>query len=73
MYYDKDEHNTENDLKIENLQKLSFYLSFYYWTWSGAIREPGALKMAGTLSDFTRNVLKNNIPHDGLFTTPLFV
>ena len=51
MYYDKDPVK-ENDLKKENLEKLSFYLSFYYWTWSGAIRTPAILKMSSTALDF---------------------
>ena len=55
MYYDKSE-NEENDLKIEKLEKLSFYLSYYYWTWSGAIRVPSLLKMSTTAMDFYRKV-----------------
>ena len=51
MYYDKDP-DKEKDLKKENLEKLSFYLSFYYWTWSGAIRTPAMLKMSSTALDF---------------------
>ena len=56
MYYEKGQ-NEENDLKIENLEKLSFYLSFYYWTWSGAIRMPSLLKMSSTALSFYKKVL----------------
>ena len=51
MYYDKSE-KEEDNLKLENLEKISFYLSFYYWTWSGAIRVPSLLKMSTTAMDF---------------------
>ena len=55
MYYDKSE-NEENELKLENLEKLSFYLSYYYWTWGGAIRVPYSLKMSTTAMDFFRKI-----------------
>ena len=32
LYEDRDPNNDENNLKLEELQLLSFYLSFYYWT-----------------------------------------
>ncbi len=32
LYEDVDNQNPENNLKEEQLQLLSFYLSFYYWT-----------------------------------------
>ena len=51
MYYDKDP-DEKNDLKKENLEKLSFYLTYYYWTWSGAIRTPAMLKLSSTALDF---------------------
>ena len=47
MYYDK-----EDELSQENLEKLTFYLCFYYWTWSGAVRIPAILKMAMTAIEF---------------------
>ena len=46
------QHNDEV-LKLEQLEKLTFYLCYYYFTWAGAIREPGALKMAETALDFS--------------------
>ena len=52
LYEDKDTSEPCNNLKIEQLQLLSFYLSFYYWTWAGAVRVPGALKLATTAMDF---------------------
>jgi len=55
MYYDKSQDEDDN-LKIEYLEKLSFYLTYYYWTWSGAIRVPSFLKMSTTAMDFCRKV-----------------
>ncbi len=45
----------QNDdvLKLEQLEKLTFYLCYYYFTWAGAIREPGALKISQTALDFS--------------------
>ena len=58
MYYDKDQ-KEENNLTIENLEKLSFYLSFYYWTWAGAIRIPSLLKMSSTALAFYSKIFDN--------------
>ena len=62
MYEDRDEpieviENNQkkiidNNIKLEELEKLTFYLTFYYWTWAGAIRVPGSLKLASTCMDF---------------------
>lgn len=46
------QHN-DDIFKLEQLEKLTFYLCFYYFTWAGAIREPGTLKMADTALDFS--------------------
>ena len=46
------QHN-DDVLKLEQLEKLTFYLCYYYFTCAGAIREPGALKMAETALDFS--------------------
>ena len=62
MYEDRDEPKEviennqkkiiDNNIKLEELEKLTFYLTFYYWTWAGAIRVPGSLKLASTCMDF---------------------
>ena len=61
LYEDRDPNNDENNLKLEELQLLSFYLSFYYWTWAGAVRVPGALKLATTAMDFFSKHLGNKL------------
>ena len=59
MYYDKDP-NEEYNLKIENLEKFSFYLCFYFWTWSGSIRMPYLLKMSNTAITFCKKIFDNS-------------
>ena len=70
MYYDKDECE-DNNLQKENLEKLSFYLSFYYWTWSGAIRTPSMLKMSTTALDFYSKCFGNE--NSFYFDTPYYI
>ena len=71
LYEDPD---SEVNLKVEQLQLLSFYLSFYYWTWAGAIRVPGALKLATTAMTFYSKYLGNklNLP-DQKFMNPIYI
>ena len=69
MYYDKAE-KEEEELSIENLEKLSFYLSFYYWTCCGAIRTPAVLKLSNTAMGFYLKVLENK---SSCFYTPIFI
>ena len=58
MYYDKDQ-NEENNLNIENLEKLSFYLCFYFWRKSGSIKIPYLLKMSNIAMTFYKKILDN--------------
>ena len=70
MYYDKSQ-NEENELKIEDLEKLSFYLSFYYWTWAGAIRMPSLLKMSTTAMQFFTKIFNNQTSY--IFKNPTYI
>ena len=54
----------QKDLSMENLKRLSFYLSFYYWTWSGAIRVPGVLKLTSTAMNFYTKHLGRKLEKD---------
>jgi aubergine-like protein len=73
LYEDRDS-NDENNLKLEELQLLSFYLSFYYWTWAGAVRVPGALKLATTAMDFFSRHLGNKLClPDQKFVNPTYI
>ena len=74
LYQDIDEKNSENNLSIEELENLSFQLSYYYWTWSGAVRVPGVLRLSTTAIDFYSRCLNHRIELEGKkFRTPGFI
>jgi aubergine-like protein len=74
LYQDYDEKNPENNLSLESLQNLSFQLSFYYWTWSGAVRVPGVLKLSTTAIDYYSRCLNHKLNLEGQkFKTPGFI
>ena len=60
-------------LKLEQLERITFYLCYYYFTWAGAIREPGTLKMAETALDFSSKCLTENNSLNYFFPTPIYV
>ena len=68
--------HTDEILKLEQLEKLTFYLCYYYFTWAGAIREPGTLKMAETALDFSvRCFVDKNDPNAAnyFYQTPIYL
>ena len=74
LYEDRDMENEENNIKLEELQIISFYLSFYYWTWAGAVRVPGALKLSTTAMDFCSRHLGTKLCLPGeTFMNPYFI
>ena len=74
LYQDIDEKNPENNMSIEELENLSFQLSFYYWTWSGAVRVPGVLRLSTTAIDYYSRCLNHTLEFEGhKFTTPGFI
>ena len=74
LYEDKDEGNVEDNMKLEQLEKLGFYLSFYYWTWAGAIRVPNVLKFATTAMEFFSKHLNGNLQKENKqFITPEYI
>jgi len=74
LYQDIDEKNPENNMSIEELENLSFELSFYYWTWSGAVRVPGVLRLSTTAIDYYSRCLNHKLEFEGhKFTTPGFI
>ena len=64
---------SEDIIKLEQLEKITFYLCYYYFTWAGAIREPGTLKMAETALDFSSKCLSENSGLNYFFNTPIYV
>ena len=74
LYQDIDEKNPENNITIEELENLSFQLSYYYWTWSGAVRVPGVLRLSTTAIDFYSRCLNHKLELEGKkFVTPGFI
>ena len=74
LYDESEDEAVENRLKMEQLQMLSFHLSFYYWTWSGAVRVPGALKLATTAMNFFTTHLKSKFEHENnQFINPEYI
>lgn len=70
MYHD-DQNNT---LPMEKLQKLTYYLTYYYWNWHGAIRIPGILKFSTTALDFyTKCINPNKEIEEYKFEHPYFI
>ena len=68
--------HTDESLKLEQLEKITFYLCYYYFTWAGAIREPGTLKMAETALDFSvRCFDEKNDPNAAnyFYQTPIYL
>lgn len=68
--------HSDEILKLEQLEKLTFYLCYYYFTWAGAIREPGTLKMAETALDFSvRCFVDKNDPNAAnyFYQTPIYL
>jgi hypothetical protein len=55
-------------IPIEDLEDITYRQCYYYWNWSGAIREPAALKFAEVankfsstyMNDYVKNRLKNS-------------
>ena len=74
LYQDEDKQHPENNLPKEKLQNLTFELSYYYWTWSGAVRVPGVLKLSTTAIDFYGRCLNHKLNlKDKKFVTPGFI
>ena len=65
--------HSEDLLKLEQLERITFYLCYYYFTWAGAIREPGTLKMAETALDFSSKCFAENNVFNYFFHTPIYV
>lgn len=65
--------HSDDNLKLEQLERITFYLCYYYFTWAGAIREPGTLKMAETALDFSSKCFAENNVFNYFFPTPIYV
>ena len=63
-----------SDLEPEKLHELCYFLSYYFWTWSGAIRVPAVLKLAITAMDFYTKHLGGRLNRpDKKFNNPEYI
>jgi len=61
------------ELETEELQKLCFYLCFYYWNWDGPVRLPAPLKFAETNNAFVSKTDNEGVTHPNLVNSPYFI
>ena len=61
------------NMPIEDLEKITFFQTFYYWNWPGPIREPAALKFAEVCNGFTSKYLGNEFVNEKLNNTPFYI
>ena len=66
-------HNDCNGLSKTDLEKVSFYMCFYYWNWSGAIRVPSVLKFSELCSKFSQLNLDNKEVSSRVKNSPYFI
>ena len=59
-------------IPLEILEKITYRMCYYYWNWSGAIREPAALKFAEQANKFSSTYLRNEV-RDGLKNCPYYI
>lgn len=63
----------DTDLKIEEVQLLTYHLCFYYWNWAGAIRVPAVLKCSEVLNKYTASNLEEITLTDKIKQTPFYL
>ena len=65
-------YNNNEDISLDDFEKITFYQSFYYWNWTGPIRIPAVLKYAELANSFSSKNLKNDVLKN-LKSTPYFI
>lgn len=66
-------HNDCNVLNKRDVEKVSYYMCFYYWNWSGAIRIPSVLKFSELCSKFNQLNLNNKQVSSKIKNSPYFI
>ena len=59
-------------IPLEILEKITYRMCYYYWNWSGAIREPAALKFAEVANKFSSTYLHSEV-RDKLKNCPYYI
>jgi aubergine-like protein len=62
----------DTGLPIEIVETATYNMCYYYWNWSGAIREPAALKFAEVANKFSSTNMKG-FAHDKLKDYPYYI
>ena len=65
-------YNNNDDISLDDYEKITFYQSFYYWNWTGPISIPAVLKYAEIANSFSTKNLKNEVLKN-LKSTPYYI
>ena len=60
-------------IPVEILESCTYYLCYYYWNWSGAIRIPAPLKYAEVCSKFSNVNLDVEVSDEKLKNSPYYI
>lgn len=61
------------NIPLEDLESITYKLTYYYWNWNGPIREPAALKFAEVCNSFNSRIIKNDPINEKLKSTPYYI
>ena len=65
-------YNNNEDISLDDYEKITFCQSFYYWNWTGPVRIPAVLKFAEIANSFSSKNLKNDVLKN-LKSTPYYI
>ena len=65
-------YNNNENISLDDYEKITFHQSFYYWNWSGPTRIPAVLKNAELANAFSSKNLKNDVLKN-LKSTPYYI
>ena len=60
-------------MPLEIMEKITYNMTYYYWNWSGPIREPAALKFADTCNNFIGKIKSGENINDKLKNSPFYI
>ena len=61
------------NMPLEIMESITYKLTYYYWNWSGPIREPAALKYADTCNNFIGKIQIGENINDKLKNSPYYI
>ena len=60
-------------MPIEDLENISYNLTYYYWNWSGPIREPAPLKFADACNTFIGKIKIGDNVNEKIKNSPYYI